>query len=189
MTHLIKVAILGAECTGKSTLAEQLLENWGNKYAITIVPEYLREFVDTEQRTPHSHEQVLIAQTQLANEQKAAELYSDSEHEFAILLCDTTPLLTNLYSEVVFGKPDQAVQEMAKNHNYDLTIVTDLEFPWIPDGIMRDGPVAQTKVHYRLLAKLDAWKIPYTVISGNPKQRLQSTQKLILAYLSRLQQI
>ena len=187
MTHLIKVAILGAECTGKSTLAQELAQTCKSQYSCAMVPEYLRLFVDQHQRVPLAEEQISIAQEQRRLEAEAGKTLHETGAEFSILFCDTTPLLTSLYGEIVFGKADANVQAFAKNHDYDLTLVTELEFPWVQDGIMRDGPLAQTKVHYRLLARLDSWQIPYTKIQGNPAQRVKQAQDVIKRYLANLQ--
>ena len=54
------VALLGAECTGKSTLAEAL----ARRFSAGLVTEYLREWCDTHGRTPHQHEQAHIAAEQ-----------------------------------------------------------------------------------------------------------------------------
>jgi hypothetical protein len=53
--------------------------------------------------------------------------------------------------------------------------------------MQRDGPVAQTKVHYRLKARLDELKIPYETISGIPLERVKKTQKIIRSLLQKLQ--
>ncbi|MFS2019786.1 AAA family ATPase, partial [Massilia sp. CT11-108] len=43
-----RVALLGAESTGKSTLAQALAARYGTLW----VPEYLREFVEVNARVP-----------------------------------------------------------------------------------------------------------------------------------------
>jgi nicotinamide riboside kinase len=61
---LKRIAILGAESTGKSTLAPALAARYGTLW----VPEYLREFVETQQRVPFEDDQIDIARTQRARE-------------------------------------------------------------------------------------------------------------------------
>ena len=53
MTRCVRVAILGAESSGKSTLAAALAERYGTVW----VPEYLREFVETQGRVPVAADQ------------------------------------------------------------------------------------------------------------------------------------
>lgn len=179
MTQVIKIAIVGAECTGKSTLTQELATRLNHQYPCQWVPEYLRMFSEREQRTPFEHEQILIAKAQKALEQDLEKnLLKDSSKPYALLLCDTTPLLTNVYSQIVFGKPDRLVQEMAHHDDYNLTLLTSIDFPWIADG-MRDGPEAQIATHQLLNQRLDELKIAYESITGNLEERLETAQNLI----------
>lgn len=189
MSHVLKIAIVGAECTGKTTLAKNLTEAFKKDYPCALVPEYLRTFVDQENRTPKSEEQINIALTQKAAEKSAADelIKANPEAAFVLLFCDTTPLLTSIYSEVVFAGSNPELKEIAHNNDYDLTLFTQVDFPWIQDGIQRDGPVAQTKVHYRLKARLDELKIPYESINGIPSERVKKTKKIIRSLLQKLQ--
>ena len=107
--------------------------------------------------------------------------------EFILLFCDTTPLLTSIYSEIIFGTADATVKKIAQDHSYDLTLFTQIDFPWKSDGIMRDSPLAQAKVHYRIQAKLDSLKLPYEIISGDQYQRLKLVEKHIQKLLNSLE--
>ena len=188
MSHIIKIAILGAECTGKTTLAKKLTELYQNKYPSTFIPEAVRLFVEENNRTPKEEEQAAIAQRQKQLESElAAQLIQDHQNsEFILLFCDTTPLLTGIYSEIIFGAADSTVKKIAQDHHYDLTLFTQIDFPWKSDGIMRDSPLAQAKVHYRIQAKLDSLKLPYEIISGNLNKRVKTTEKLIQKLLNSL---
>ncbi len=57
-----RIAVLGAESSGKSTLCVAL----ARRYDTLWVPEYLREFVDTHGRVPFESDQFGIARTQRA---------------------------------------------------------------------------------------------------------------------------
>src|SRR5471032_1919335 len=63
----LRVAILGTASSGKSTLAAALAA----RYRSVWVPEYLREFVDTQGRVPVAEDQFHIASTQVAREEAA----------------------------------------------------------------------------------------------------------------------
>ncbi|MEB0136475.1 ATP-binding protein [Actimicrobium sp. CCC2.4] len=157
------VAILGAESTGKSTLAAALAHRHGTVW----VPEYLREFVDVHQRTPHEHEQLGIAQMQVAREADAAT------HHAGWLFCDTTPLMTALYSEFYFGRVDAVLATLAATRCYALTLVTAPDTPWIADGLQRESASVRLSVHARLICLLKQLDCDYQLLTGDFPERLQ----------------
>ena len=187
MTDILRIEFVGAECSGKTSLAQSLADAFSKEYPSAYVPEYLRLFVDQENRTPRPDEQVGIAQKQQSLEQTFANdlINQHTNPEFVLLFCDTTPLMTCIYSEVVFGGTDPELFRMAQTHDFDLTIFTQIDFPWQEDGLQRDGPVAQTKVHFRVKTRLEELKIPYESAFGHPEQRLKKTQDNVRALLAK----
>jgi len=187
MTDILRIAFIGAECSGKTSLAQSLAATFSKEYPAAYVPEYLRLFVDQENRTPRPDEQVGIALEQLSLERTLANdlIKQHGKPEFVLLFCDTTPLMTCIYSEVVFGGMNPELFKMAQAHDYDLTIFTQTDFPWEADGLQRDGPVAQTKVHFRVKARLDELQIPYESAFGHPEQRLKKTQGSVRALIEK----
>ncbi|MGV3743012.1 MAG: AAA family ATPase [Burkholderiaceae bacterium] len=165
-SSIARVAILGAESTGKSTLATELAAHYGTVW----VPEYLREFVDTHGRTPQEHEQFFIASTQVSHEDKAIERAD------RFLFCDTTPLITALYSRFYFGRIDEPLQALVAARTYDFTIVTQPSGPWEPDGLMRESPEVRQTIHEQLLAALDAKGSAYLMVDGSVEERVRQVK-------------
>ncbi len=187
MTDILRIAFVGAECSGKSTLAQSLADAFSKEYPSAYVPEYLRLFVDQENRTPRPDEQVGIAMEQQSLERSLANelIKQHSNPDFVLLFCDTTPLMTCIYSEVVFGGSNPELLKIAQAHDYDLTIFTQNDFPWQEDGLQRDGLVAQTKVHFRVKARLEELQIPYQSAFGDKELRLQKTQDIVRALIEK----
>ena len=169
---VLRIAILGAESTGKSTLAEALAAH----YRTAWVPEYLREFVETQQRTPGADEQLLIATTQRQREA------ASEAHAHCLLFCDTTPLMTAVYSEHYFGQADAGLAALAAQHDYAATLVTAPTMPWVADGLQRESDAVRQQVHARLIRKLEHGGIAYQLVDGSPHQRVrQAIDYLALA--------
>jgi nicotinamide riboside kinase len=181
MTRLIKIAIIGAECTGKSSLAKSLSEYFSEHYSSNWVPEYLRLFVEDSKRTPLLEEQILIAREQKALEERLGQSLqiSSKDSDYALLFCDTTPLLTSVYNQVIFGKADVLVDEIAAQHDYDLTLFTQIDLPWVSDGVQRDGPKTQAAVHELIQLKLEELQIPFQKIFGSFEQRTLQAQEYV----------
>lgn len=157
-----RVAILGAESTGKSALAEALAKH----YQTTWVPEYLREFVDTHQRVPTQHEQLHIAQTQLQREKSMLAQANQW------LFCDTTPLMTSIYSRFYFDEVDEALEELVAQHTYDFILVTAPDFPWTPDGLQRESAAVRDHIHHELMQSLEESETPFLLVEGSLEERL-----------------
>jgi nicotinamide riboside kinase len=160
----MKVALLGAECTGKTSLAQALvaaLQTRSTRAHCTT--EVLRQWCDKHGRTPAIHEQLAIAQAQ-------ARLVIDAP-PCDVLLADTTPLMTAIYSDVLFG--DESLYPFALAHHaiYDLTLVMGLDLAWVADGIQRDGALVQAQVDARLRQVLQANGLRFSVVYGQNTQR------------------
>jgi len=164
-----RIAILGAESSGKSTLSEAL----ARRYRTIWVPEYLREFVDTHARVPHEDDQFGIARTQRAREDAAVERAN------RFLFCDTTPLLTALYSRVYWGRVDAELAALDTRHDYALTLVTAPDTPWEPDGLQRESEEVRQRVHRMLIETLAARGIGYLLLEGDLPHRMQQVEALL----------
>lgn len=166
----LRAAIVGAESTGKSWLTQSLAEVLrARNHSVRTVDEVLRHWCEREGRTPQQHEQMAIAQ------QQALAAYPLHEHPpESWLLSDTTPLMTAVYSDLLFN--DKSLYPMALAHQalYDITLVTGLDLPWVADGLQRDGPQVRIPVDNLLRQALDRAGMAYRVVYGQGPRRLNN---------------
>ncbi len=163
----MKIALLGAESTGKSQLALALdARLCQSGLAVHRVDEYLREWCDTHQRTPRQDEQLHIVDTQIARVLAAPEN--------AVVIADTTPLMTAVYSQLLFNDDRLDARAMAHQAVYDITLLMGMDVPWVSDGLQRDGPHVREPVDQRVRHLLGLAGIPYQVVYGTGKQRLDN---------------
>ena len=173
----IKIALLGAESTGKSQLAYALAAHLcaSGQRAIAI-DEYLREWCDEHERTPQQ-----LEQTHIANEQQTRIETAAAVHDWVI--ADTTPLMTAVYSEFIFQDNSLHPAALAYQRTFDLTLLTGLDMPWQPDGIQRDGERVRAPVDTLLRQSLQSAGITFEVIYGQGDERLQSALQALHRYL------
>jgi nicotinamide riboside kinase len=164
------IALLGAECTGKSTLAEALAK----QLQAGLVTEYLREWCDAHGRTPRRHEQAHIATEQAARIEAAAQ-----QHD--LVVCDTTPLITALCSEHYFNDGSLTAAALTFQRRCDLTLLCAPDLPWQADGFMRDGPAVRTQFDARLRAALGSAALPWVDITGTDDERLARALRAVHA--------
>lgn len=169
MKRPYRVAILGAASSGKTTLAEALAQRYGAVW----VPEYLREFCDVRQDVPVATDQFHIASTQVAREEALAAQGG------RFLFCDTTPLMTAVYSIHYFGGIDAQLESLAASRRYDITLVCKPEFAWIPDGLHHEEQDVSGIIDSILLEELARRGVPYTRIAGSLEERLQQVGQLL----------
>ena len=169
MNQVLRVAILGAESSGKSTLAAALASHYDTLW----VPEYLREFVDVNARVPQEDDQYDIARIQMEREDAAAANAS------RFLFCDTTPLMTGLYSRWYWGRVDAQLALLERRHDYAFTIVTAPDSPWEADGLQRESEQVRQTVHQQVLQTLAERDIPYLLVTGSLPQRMLQAARLL----------
>ena len=99
-----RVALLGGESSGKTTLARSLAATLGTVW----VPEYGRELWEAVRRTLTADELVQVARTQVAWEDE----HADRAHGW--LVCDTTPLTTLQYCLHDHGHAPAELQALAR---------------------------------------------------------------------------
>jgi len=162
------IAIVGAESSGKTTLAQQLQTRLAADGLTTaLVGETLREFCDRHRRTPRIDEQAAIAAEQTQRIATAA-----ANH--AVVVADTTALMTAVYSELVFGDASLYAIGEAAHRRAGLTLLTALDLPWQADGLQRDGEHVRAPVDAAIRAALERIAHPFVVVSGQGEARLQS---------------
>jgi NadR type nicotinamide-nucleotide adenylyltransferase len=175
MNAVKRVAILGAESSGKSTLAAALAVHYGTVW----VPEYLREFVETHARVPDEVDQYPIARTQLEREDAAAKQAT------RFVFCDTTPLMTAVYSRQYWGRVDGQLALLERRHDYAFTLVTAPDSPWEADGLQRESEEVRQTVHELVVRVLQEREIPYLLVNGSLQQRMLQASRLLEVELGR----
>ena len=172
MADAICIAIVGAESTGKTTLAQGLAARLAAGHdghrgrRVAWVPEVLREWCTRLGRTPLAHEQAPLLHAQHERIAQAAALHD-------IVVCDTTALMTAVYSRLVFDDRALDQRAVALHRGMALTLLTALDLPWVADGLQRDGPQVREPVDAALRELLLAHRLPFAVVGGAGAQRLE----------------
>lgn len=170
MSRALVIAVVGAESTGKTTLARDLAARIAadTGLACTAVDEHLRHWCESAGRTPRLDEQRAIAEAQQAQIAQAAATHD-------VVVADTTALMIAVYSRLVFG--DRSLDAWAADahrRSTALTLVTALDLPWLPDGLQRDGPHVRAPVDTMLRELLAVHRIDWSLVAGSGPARLDS---------------
>jgi nicotinamide riboside kinase len=169
---VIKIAMFGPESTGKTTLSIQLADYYKTEWVPEFARDYLQKKWDDNQGICNVNDMMPIAygQTKLENEKLAkANKY---------LFCDTNLMVTKVFSEVYYDYCDPLLDEAAKQHQYDLFFLTDIDVPWEKDDL-RDGPENRKSVFAVFKDSLIKNNKPFITLSGDQESRLKKAVVII----------
>lgn len=163
---LPRVVLIGAESTGKTTMAQAMAERLGVEW----VPEFGREYCEQKfAKDPgagwETKEFVFIAKEQGVREELAARRASH------LVVCDTDAFATATWHERYLGTraPEvEAAEGVRKNRLY---LVSPPDVPFVQDGT-RDGEQVRDWMHKRFIEELEAQARPYKLLSGDYEARL-----------------
>jgi NadR type nicotinamide-nucleotide adenylyltransferase len=175
--YVRRVAVLGAESTGTTTLTQALAEH----YRTAWVPEYGREYSEQKWRNGYvaaweTGEFTAIAREQARREDEAARSAN------RVLVCDTDVFATTLWHERYVGARSPAVDAMAAARHADLYLLTGDEIPFVQDGL-RDGEHVRHRMHERFMEDLGRTARNWRLLTGTPGERLAEAVRQVDALL------
>jgi HTH-type transcriptional repressor of NAD biosynthesis genes len=159
-----RVCLLGAESTGKSTLALALATRYGTVWN----PEYGRPYTQVG-RPPQapwtSSEFTHIARIHCWYEDFLAKL------AHRVLFSDTDAFTTAVFHEVYLGTPATGFEDLV-DRPYDLFVVCGLDVPWRHDGI-REFEEQRRWMQERYLQRARTSGHRWLVVEGPLEQRVE----------------
>jgi NadR type nicotinamide-nucleotide adenylyltransferase len=164
ITHrkLKRVVLTGPECTGKTTLANQLAGHFNSIY----VPEYAREYIAKLSR-PYNYQDVMhIAETQLRQQDDFALKANN------ILFLDTYLIITKIWMDIVFKHHPLWIDNELTRNTIDLYLLCNTDIPWVADPVRENGGEMREKLYELYKDELDRIKSNYKIISGTGTGRL-----------------
>jgi nicotinamide riboside kinase len=158
------VALLGGECTGKTSLATGLASHLNG----LVVPEYVRAFVDEHGRIPIATEQRSIFDAQ---RRAIDEARTSAPNTW--IIADPAAAMTAIYSQVYFDDTTLHGRARTELAGVDAVLWCDVDLPWEADGPHRDGPHMRRAAHAAITEFVRTTPgIEVTRLSGGLDQRI-----------------
>ncbi len=167
-----RLALLGGESTGKTTLARALAERLHTAW----VPEYGRQRWEELRLTLSVDELVAVARRQIEWEDAAQSCITQPGRW---LICDTTPLTTLQYCLHDHGQAPTELHEMARRR-YDAVVLCEADFDFVQDGCRRDDGFRQAQQDWTL-ARLVEMGVTTLRVRGSPAERVNQVLSLLQA--------
>ena len=173
----MKIALVGAESTGKTALSHSLADRLRERgHRVETVGEVLREWCVREGRAPRPEEQLPVAQEQ-------ERRVDDATARAGIVIADTTALMVAIHGAMLFEDDPLYRFALERQRGYDVTLLTGLDIPWIADGLHREGPHAREPVDALVREGLAKAGVPYRVVYGSGEDRVRNALAPVLELL------
>jgi len=192
--HACRIVLVGAESSGKTTLAQQLTEHYrslGGIWETTQwVPEYGRRYTEIlleRQGRIEAEPDAEVRSAEWGPEDFATIAVEQQRREDAaaasgapVLFCDTDAFATQLWERRYLGEGSTAAFDalpvLPSRGLYLLADVTGV--PFEQDGI-RDGEKYREAMQQWFVEELTAREQPWALVGGPPAERLATSIRLV----------
>ena len=185
-----KIAVIGPESTGKSTLCEQLAQHYNTMWC----PEFAREYLLTHGMDYDFDDLLYIAKGQIAMEDEYIGManrgnkpepqqpcspptthYLPTGQAGSPLFIDTNMYVMKVWCEFVFGNCHQWILDQIIERKYDLYLLCNVDLPWVKDEL-REYPDLENRAKlYNIYEDIMINQtVPWMDISGDYEERLQT---------------
>lgn len=172
---IINIVFLGAPSTGKTTIAEEMAKELNTVW----MPEYGREYWEAHQINRRLSLEQLVEIAEGHREREEKLLYSANTYLFTDTNAITTYMFCHYYHQKVATRLAELATQAASR--YDLVFVCDIDIPY-DDTWDRSGDANRQTFQKQIISDLRTRKIPYFLLSGNLKRRVEVVKKILQRY-------
>jgi NadR type nicotinamide-nucleotide adenylyltransferase len=151
--QLIRVCLIGPECTGKTTLAEELSRHFDAPW----VPEFAREYAERVARELTADDVDPIARGELA--------LIDATPDEGLVILDTDLISTVVYARHYYGDCAGWIEREAQKRKSDLYLLLDIDLPWVADSL-RDSATPRESLYAQFAQTLKNYEANVVAITG-----------------------
>ena len=170
-----KILITGPESTGKSTLAQQLSQEW----QAPLVEEYSRTYFGLRDNQSKLQDINEVAAVQMHWEELAAK-----KSENGLLVCDTGTVEMQVWSELYFHAAPEWLMHLNTLRKYDLVLLLSPDIAWQADPL-REFPDRREEHFDRLQELYLSYGDRFEVVTGEGKQRFNNARLKIKQAMER----
>ena len=171
---LFRVAVVGPESSGKSTISAELAARFGTRF----VPEASRAYYDVKGVVYEIGDILPIARAQKAAEEEAARSAR------GLLFFDTDLLTITVWSHVLYGDCPKEAETLAAAQHVDLTLLLRPDLPWTFDPQRCHPDLSQREDFFdRLRTGLLMYGRRFVAVSGEGPSRLAEAKTAVEALL------
>ncbi|MEI9943754.1 MAG: AAA family ATPase [Chitinophagaceae bacterium] len=165
-----KIALIGSESTGKTTLTEKLAHHYNTSFVL----EMAREVVEKTEECTYDN---LLEISKLQTSAIVKKLPEANKFIFV----DTELIITKSYSEFLFTKKLVADKWIEDANHFDLYLFLETDCDYIQDGTRLSEPERERlSGHHKAIFHREG--ISFVTISGNWEERFQQAKRIVEEY-------
>lgn len=166
-----KIAIIGPESTGKSTLSRQLAAHyhtvWCPEYARAYLVQYGKDYTFGDLLTIAKGQKTLIEQTATGARN-------------GLFFIDTEMYVMKVWCEVVFDNCHTWILKEAAHQRYDLILLCNTDLPWVSDELREYPDLRMRQRLFKMYKDICInGGMPWVEIGGQETERLQQAVKAV----------
>ena len=167
-----RVVFLGAESTGKSTIAKKMAEIYGTEW----MPEFGREYWDKNNVDGKLSPGQLV-ELAMGHLEREDKLLQEAKK---YLFVDTNAITTEMFSRFYHGYALPKLEQMSKGaeKKYDVYFVCETDIPYEEDGT-RSGEKHRKIFQQQIKDDLVRRGIEYVLLKGALKERANKVKKVL----------
>jgi nicotinamide riboside kinase len=154
-----RLAIVGPESSGKTTLCNQLAQHLGGQ----VVPEMARTYLEL-----NGPDYVFEDISQISELQFEAWENALKKCALQNLICDTDWMNLLLWSRIKYGKVDPSILRKVRSIPFDVVFLCAPDIPWEPDPL-REHPNKRDWLWVVWVEALQSFGIPFIPLHGPHK--------------------
>jgi len=150
----VRIAFTGPECSGKSTMAKWL----SDEFSLKIIEEYARAYLQKKMAYSMDDLDRIAAEQFVRNSSKGA------------LVADTEMLVLKIWSEEKYQRVSEHILQLLKQQEFDFYFLCKPDFDWISDPL-RENALDRDRLFDVYEASLKKYNFPYYILSGPEVER------------------
>ena len=165
---ILKIAIVGAESTGKTTLCKQLASHYKTNYT----DEKAREFFK-KNSTKYSLEDILKI-----DKLQEQEEFSKIKLSKKFLFCDSTAITSAVWAKFVFQKLPEELEIRFKSEDISLYLLSSNDIKWEFDPL-REHEFQRDEIFEVYKNMFEQYQKKFVILSGQNSERFWNAVKII----------
>lgn len=160
-----RVLFIGGESSGKTTLCRALYKSTQHPW----IPEYGRWYCESigGVKNLKFNDMLHIGQRQIKDEE---QILNSTTRPF--IFCDTSPLVTQGYSQAIFNECDPELVRLGRR-KYDKIFLCERSFGFVQDGDRRTAEFSKHQEDW-YISKMLMYGMDFTKVTGSIDQRVNT---------------